>query len=96
MEEVKYSKDLKGLGPAPAGHKYAGYSLAYWRTHPDNALKCYNYCKWEYGGEKQQTIVIVVPDVDLKFCQVSGPSWNLDDHDSTDCEHCGVIYRRIK
>ncbi len=96
MEEVKYSKDLKALGPAPAGHKYAGHSFAYWRTHPDDAFECYDSCKWDCGGKKQQTFVEVVPNVDLKFYQGSGPSWSLDDHDSTDCEHCGVIYQRIK
>ena len=96
QSEVKFAKDLKTLGPAPEGHTYAGNSLAYWRKHSD-AFECYRYCKWDgYDGRKQQVIVEIVPDVEsLMFHQGRSCSWSEDDHGS-DCEHCGIVYRRIK
>ena len=97
MKEVKHAKDLKQLGHAPDGHTYVGSSLAYWRFSETDASHCYDYCKWESGGKKQQVIVECVPDVDsLRVHQGSGATWSLDDHNSDDCEHCGLIYRRNK
>ncbi len=92
--EVKFVKDLKTLGPAPAGHIYAGSSLAYWRKH-ESAFECYDYCKWTgYGGKPQQVIVEVVPDVDsLEFHQGNTTSWSTKDHKT--CDECGIIFRRI-
>ena len=94
---LTFVKDLKALGPAPAGHVYAGSSLAYWRKSQD-AFECYRYCKWDgYDGKKQQVIVEIVPDCDsLVFHQGSSASWSLDDHDGTDCEHCGIIFKLKK
>lgn len=93
--EVTRVKDLKDLGPAPAGHVYAGHSLAYWRKH-ESAYECYRYCRWDgYDGKPQQVIVEIVPDVDsLEFHQGSTCTWDRDDHES--CEHCGIVFRRIQ
>ena len=90
---IKTVKELKALGPAPAGHTYGGSSMAYWRKHK-NAFTCYDACKWTGRDGKKQTVVVeIVPDVDsLTFHQGSTCSWDLDEHDSTNCEHCGVIF----
>jgi hypothetical protein len=89
-------KALKEMGPPPEGHYYAAGSLAYWSKNK-NAFKAYSEAKWDSSdGQKQQVLVEIVPDVDsLRFHQGRTCSWDVDEHPA-DCEHCRVIFRRLK